>query len=428
MPQLAEIPQPVRARIEQIGAADLVIALFAPGAQSEFESVVASIRESLAGLYQRVRIAIVYGGNHAAPEPMPEAEAPEKDQPVRLLEYPSLEIETGSDPAHSIADAYRSVFAIGSNLGARAMAVIVSDLESVTPQWIYRMVQPLLDLDFDLVTPCYSHGRLEGLLNSGIVAPLTRALYGRRIQHPLGPDFGFSGRLASRLLANAAASRPPARSVASIAVDAICEGFEVCQAGVGIRHYPHVDWTNQSQVLVQILGPLFDEIGRHASQWQKIRGSEDVPLFGEEPRLIDVPSSGARDGAGAMDIRWMIESYQLGCRNLGEIWGAVLPPSILLDLAKLARMGPDQFRMPDRLWARVLYDFALGYRLRIMNPDHLLRAITPVYLGWAASYALELSEADEAAMAQRTEQLALAFEAAKPYAVSRWRWPDRFNP
>jgi glucosylglycerate synthase len=29
---------------------------------------------------------------------------------------------------------------------------------------------------------------------------------------------------------------------------------------------------------------------------------------------------------------------------------------------------------------------------------------------------------------RRIEKLALAYEAGKPYLVSRWRWPDRFNP
>jgi hypothetical protein len=29
---------------------------------------------------------------------------------------------------------------------------------------------------------------------------------------------------------------------------------------------------------------------------------------------------------------------------------------------------------------------------------------------------------------QRLERLCQAFEASRPYLVSRWRWPDRFNP
>jgi hypothetical protein len=28
----------------------------------------------------------------------------------------------------------------------------------------------------------------------------------------------------------------------------------------------------------------------------------------------------------------------------------------------------------------------------------------------------------------RLERLAAAYEGMKPYLISRWRWPDRFNP
>jgi hypothetical protein len=84
--------------------------------------------------------------------------------------------------------------------------------------------------------------------------------------------------------------------------------------------------------------------------------------------------------------------------------------------------------MPDEFWVRIIYDFALGHRLRTISRDHLLRAMTPLYLAWVASYALELETAGAAAVAQRLEQLSVAYETAKPYFLSRWRWPDRFNP
>jgi glucosylglycerate synthase len=54
--------------------------------------------------------------------------------------------------------------------------------------------------------------------------------------------------------------------------------------------------------------------------------------------------------------------------------------------------------------------------------------MTPLYLAWVASYALEIGALDDAAASARLEKVALAFEEAKPYALSRWRWPDRFDP
>jgi hypothetical protein len=124
----------------------------------------------------------------------------------------------------------------------------------------------------------------------------------------------------------------------------------------------------------------------------------------------------------------MIESFQLGNRDLQEIWGLVLPPSTLVELRKLSRLPPGQFRVPDDLWVRIVYDFALGHHLRTINRDHLLRSMTPLYLAWVASYALDLETAGTTALEQRLERLAVAFESGKPYLVSRWRWPDRFNP
>jgi hypothetical protein len=105
----------------------------------------------------------------------------------------------------------------------------------------------------------------------------------------------------------------------------------------------------------------------------------------------------------------------------------VLPPSTLFELRKLARLPVEQFRLPDELWVKVVYDFALAHRLRTISRDHLLRSMTPLYLGWVASYAHDLNSG---AMSEerRLERLSLAYETGKSYLVSRWRWPDRFNP
>jgi hypothetical protein len=105
----------------------------------------------------------------------------------------------------------------------------------------------------------------------------------------------------------------------------------------------------------------------------------------------------------------------------------ILPPSTLVELRRLARQEAG-FRMPDEIWARIVYDFALSFRLRTINRDQMLRALTPIYLGWVASYALELENATPEAIEQRLERLCAAYETTKSYLISRWRWPDRFNP
>ena len=145
-----------------------------------------------------------------------------------------------------------------------------------------------------------------------------------------------------------------------------------------------------------------------------------VPVFGAREQ---VPEDG-----GPVDAGRLIDSFQLGVRNLQDIWSLALPPTAMLEIRKLSRAQTDQFRMPDDVWASIVYDFALAHRLRTINRDHLLRSFTPLYLGWVASYALEMADKDPLEVEPRLERLARAFETAKPYLVSRWRWPDRFNP
>jgi hypothetical protein len=104
------------------------------------------------------------------------------------------------------------------------------------------------------------------------------------------------------------------------------------------------------------------------------------------------------------------------------------PAQALWELSRLTREPASAFRLPDRLWARIVYDFAVGWRVKAMDRPALLRSLTPLYLGWVASYLNEIAAVDAAAATARLERLCEVFEAEKPYLISRWRWPDRFAP
>jgi hypothetical protein len=181
-------------------------------------------------------------------------------------------------------------------------------------------------------------------------------------------------------------------------------------------------------LLAEILGAVFVEMEGRAAYWQSIRGSRVLPRFGAPGQYDDAAVVPETPSTPSVDVPGMRESFQLGTQNLQDVWGLILPPTTLLELRRMSRLPRDQFRFPDQLWARVVYDFALGHRVRVISRDHLLRSFTPLYLGWIASYALENESAGIADADARIEHLSKAFEENKSYLVSRWRWPDRFNP
>ena len=418
--ELDAIPRETLERIEQIGSADLVVGVLRADAE-ESAGAVRLVSEAVAGLREAAR-AVVIHNNGTSGGQAPSSNGAEQRNGVIELSCRLSDPQLSDQPQPDVADGYRAVFAVGGKLAARACGVIASDLRGVTPQWIYRLVQPSLEEGFDLVTPCYSGRKFEGLLNKSIIAPLNRALYGARIQNPLGPDFGLSGKLLGRVLSHDSPVRAadPVHLAASITADAVSGGLKICETNVGVRLQPATDWTNLSSLMAQILGPVFLDMERNAAAWQRVRGSRPIPQFGE-PALPP-------EETGSSDVRRLLESFQLGALNLPEIWSLVLPPSRMLEIARLARLPANRFHMPDELWASVVFDFAMAHRLRTISRDHLVRSMTPLYLGWVASYALENESAAPEAVESRLDRLSQAYEAAKPYLVSRWRWPDRFNP
>jgi hypothetical protein len=421
------IPQQVQEKTQSIDSADLVV-----GVLAEFDSdATAKMYAGLRSLPGPLRIAVLSSDKRDSPAPA-DSETAEKialadttQKNPSVFRIPSL--LTGPDSSatglSSISAEYQSVFAAAERLRARGCCILATKPETATTRWAWQLAQPLFESDVDLVLPQYTRRKFEGLLNNCIIAPLMRALYGRRVHNPMGPDLGVSQRLVQKMLGarggRSAGSNQP-HPLASLTPAALCENLRVMEVHFGARTYPPTDWTNMSSVLTDVLTPVFLDMEQHAACWQRVRASLAVSASGEPLPLSQ--------DTGALDTSRMVESFQLGNRELQEIWGLVLPPSTLLELRKLSRLPLEQFRMPDELWVRVVYDFALAHRLRTISRDHLLRSMTPLYLAWVASYAQDLQASAAASPERRLERLSLAFESDKSYLVSRWRWPDRFNP
>jgi hypothetical protein len=289
--------------------------------------------------------------------------------------------------------------------------------------WLRLLLEPILEGGHDLVCPSYQRGKLEGLIATGLVYPLTRALFARRLRQPLGREIAVSRGLAERLLRDEEWRTDPAHAGADLWVvtKALAGGVKLAQAFLGPRPPPAAPAPEPSVVLPRVCAELFHEIDRHARTWQRLRGSDPVATFGD-PHLPEEPAAPASTAS-------LVQAFTLGKRDLRPIWSAVLPPQSVLHLSRLDGEGaPEAFRMPDGLWARVVYDFAVGWRVKALERSLLLRAMTPVYLGWVASWVNEVGHLGAEATEARLEALCRAFEAEKPYLISRWRWPDRFGP
>ncbi len=374
-------------------------------------------RLSSAGALPGVHLTLAYPGAETNRTPV--------DDSIDLLSYPLPTAESANSPWAQTAAVQAALLSLSSESQPLPAAVVLlhPDLEALTPAAVVQLSAPVLAGEADLVIADYTLSPFDGLLNRALLAPLSRALYGKRVHFPLAPDFAVSPRLAARL-AVSGHSRSAGAGTSVLWPSTVAAGIDasVAEAHLGLQHPSPAGDMDLSAVLSQLVGSLFAEMETHAPLWQRVRSVAAVPL----PHPVDT----ARAGASPHDIDTapMVKSFLLGSRSLQDVWGLLLPPVTLLDLKRLALLPPERFRMPDELWVRIVYDFALGYRLRTLNRTHLLGALTPLYLGWVASFINEARTEPGFDPEIRSEKLARSFEDGKPYLVRRWRWPDRFNP
>ena len=331
-----------------------------------------------------------------------------------------------SGPYRSVpakGNAVNAVFETARRLGAKACAIVDIEVDQFAHGWLDALVRPLLAHDRDFVAPYYARHTLSGAINNGVVYPLTRALYGKRLRFPMGGDFACSMRFIDRCMGDTMWNTELAKSTVDLwlTTRALADGSRVAQGMVGIKHQ---QWKepggDAAEPLAKMLAALFDGAERSQSVWQKVRGSEKVETFGTVNVIDNAPVS--------VPVKHGIDSFRLGQRNLDEIWKLVLPPKTLLELKKLAVLPDTSFRMPDELWASIVYDFVLAYHQRTLNRDHMLSAFAPLFAGWLSSFVAELQDTTLAESESRLDRMCLRFESEKPYLISRWRWPDRFSP
>ncbi len=333
---------------------------------------------------------------------------------LTLIPYTPVALSTA--PWILTAADYLNIYELARRHGAQSCLILGSESQTVQPESIRALAEAAF-ANADLVTPRYDLRPREGLVNSAILYPISRALYGARPRFPLAVDLALSLRLAERLATAAQRYTSLGQNDALLwpVAEASVASFKIVQVEASHRAVPQPGIADLNSILALIAGSLFADVEAKAAFWQRSRVTPPESSFQAED--VEEP---------APDIQPMLESFRLAYTNLREIWSLVLPPQTLLGLKKLSLLPSESFRMPDSLWARTVYDYILAYRLRTLNRGHLLGALTPLYLAWVASH-LNLLQTGVAAE-KHVEQTAAAFEAEKPYLVSRWRWPDRFNP
>ena len=270
--------------------------------------------------------------------------------------------------------AFRAIFTAVGMLGARACAVVDSDLRSITPDWIGRLLTPITKGEADYITPLYARHKHDGTITNSVAYPLTRALYGLRVRQPIGGEFGFRADLATAYLEQPVWDTDVARFGIDIfmTTTAITRSAKVAQAFLGAKvHDPKDPAADLGPMFTQVVGTLFRMASENESAWSKVRGSTDVPVIGDpmpvEPEAV--PADPARLRA----------KYAAGKGEHEKSWREVLS-------------APVPETVDAKAWARIVFDHLAAALRRPAASEQIARSLLPLYQLRTASFIEEVRD------------------------------------
>ncbi len=409
----------VHEQLGKIKNADIVVGIPSYNNARTIAHVVRAVQAGLAKYFPGQKSVLVNsdGGSTDGTMDMVRDTSIESYQSILLHHRvePTFKIATPYQGPPGKGSAFRTIFEIAHALNAKACAVVDSDLRSITPEWIELLLKPVIFEDFDYVAPLYQRHKYDGTITNSIVYPLTRALYGKRLRQPIGGDFGFSGRLAKFYVERSLWHDDVARYGIDIwmTTTALANNFEIAQSFLGAKIHDPKDPGDLGAMLYQVVGSAFTLMESYHDIWKKTRGSGPVPTFGfqYEVGLEHVQ----------VDVGRMLAIFRNGLKNLREIWIDVVGTSDYGQIEALASVPDGDFRFPSRLWAQIVYDYAVAFHKKKLSAEHLLKSLAPLYLGKTASFVIETKEMSQREAESEIERLCLEFENNKEYLINGWK-------
>jgi glucosylglycerate synthase len=410
----------IREQLDRIQTADILVGIPSFNNARTIGHVVRAVQAGLAKYFPESKAVLVNSDGGSTDNTMAiVGETVIEDFQSILLRHRNAPFFKLTAPYSGIpgkGSAFRMVFEIANALHVKACAVVDSDLRSITPEWIELLLKPVLNDGFDYVAPLYHRHKYDGTITNSIIYPLTRALYGKRVRQPIGGDFGISADLAHFYLTKDVWQTDVARFGIDIwmTTTAIANDFKVAQAFLGAKIHDTKDpGTDLSAMLYQVVGAAFDLMETYPDAWKAVRGSEPVRTFGFQYTVGLEPVN--------VNVERMLGIFREGIKDLREIWIDVIGAGDFSQIEQIGGLPDREFRFPLPLWTRIVYDYALAYYKKRLSREHLLKSLTPLYLGKTASFVLETEQGGQDEAEHEIESLCTVFEDNKEHLVKSWK-------
>ena len=401
-----------------VGEVDILVGLRTHNNAKTIEPVIRAIQAGILKCFPRERAVIINadgGSQDRTPELIVGASIDDvwnvsKVYALRTLHSISTRYASSPEPGTAL----RTILAAADLLRAKACVVISPDSTTIEPDWLQRLVRPVYNDNFDLVSPIYRRQEFEGVLMRNLLYPMTRAIYGYRVREPYASEFALSGRLATDFLTKETWNDERTRIGAEICltIAAITGNYRVCQSFLGAKAQPDRSASDLVAAMRRTVAALFTSLDSDFPLWSTIAGSQPVPTLGSQSEVMAEPVR--------VNRKRLREMFATGVAQLEPVFRSILSASTLSELQRIATLEVTEFNYPAELWAKTVFEFAASYHKSVINRDHIVQALVPLYRGRTLTFLLENRDGSEEDTERNLESLCGDFERLKPYLLEVW--------
>jgi hypothetical protein len=401
-----------------VGEVDILVGLPTHNNAKTVGPIVQSIQAGILRDFPRERAAIINadgGSRDGTPELVTGISIDDVRRTANLYTLRTLHsISTQYASTPASGGALRTILSAAELLRAKACVLISPESTNIKPEWLSKLLRPIYNEGFDLVTPTYRRHKFEGLLITNLLYPMIRALYGTRIREPYATEIGFSGRLGGQFLGqnNWDDGTGQAGLELRLTLAAITGGCRICQSFLGEKDHVERRAADLIPALRQTVDPLFSALEADFPVWSAVAGSQPVPSNGPESEVGLEPLR--------VNRKRLREMFSTGVAELESVFQSILSPSTLAELQRIAGLDEDDLRYPAELWVRTVYEFAVSYQKAVINRDHIIQALAPLFRGRAYTFLVENRDTSSNEVENNIESLCLEFERLKPYLLEMW--------
>ena len=401
-----------------VGEVDILVGLRTYNNAQTIEPVIRAIQAGILKCFPRERSVIINadgGSQDKTPELVVGASIDDvwsvsKVYALRTLHSISTRYASSPEPGTAL----RTILAAADLLRAKACVVISPDSTTIEPDWLQRLVRPVYNDNFDLVSPIYRRQMFEGVLMRNLLYPMTRAIYGYRVREPYASEFAISGRLASDFLIKEPWNdeRTKVGTEICLTIAAITGNYRMCQSFLGPKARPDRSASDLVAAMRRTVGPLFSSLDSNFPFWSTITGSQPVPTVGTQSEVMLEPVR--------VNRKRLREMFATGVVQLEPVLRSILSASTLSELQRIATLEVSEFNYPADLWAKTVFEFAASYHRSVISRDHIVQALVPLYRGKTLTLLLENRDGFEEDIEKNVESLCGDFERLKPYLLEIW--------